>query len=256
MMHDTTAFKKCAKRYRNLLQEIEALKADMRELEAETKEKSGATNMDIRAMKRWLKADVNGKTAKLIEETDNEAAIADLLGLSDKPSVDKKIVEGDTFDPETGEVYETGPAVSAEMSPCDHGDGAVQDGVMSTAPTHPVAKADDDEDRVAVERAEAEADAPDVSESVSRGEPEGERERPVPPGITPAADVSGGVTSPGGENPAPDSESREGEHAPEATVDPAQPTDHETAATDSCPPIPYIADRRNWIDGKPPGVAA
>lgn len=92
-MDDIASFRRCAARYRNLLVEMEGLAADLRELEDETKDASGATNMDIRAMKRWLKADVKGKLGKLKTDAEQAELIGDILGLTDKISVDKKIVD-------------------------------------------------------------------------------------------------------------------------------------------------------------------
>lgn len=124
---DINEFRKHAARYRALLQEAEALKEDMKELEAETKDAANCTNMDIRAMKRWLKADVTGKVERLVREAEDSEAIGGILGLIDKKNVDKNFVglsgvahatpEPEAFDAETGEVIEPEPEGAPPPAP-------------------------------------------------------------------------------------------------------------------------------------------
>lgn len=96
-------FKMHAKKIRDQLELMEEAREDLADLCSIMKAATGLTNMQMREVKRLLKAEVKGSLDKIKEQDAASDFIRDLLGI-DKKSVAQNSVDHDR---ETGEVYES-----------------------------------------------------------------------------------------------------------------------------------------------------
>lgn len=108
-------FKTEAAKVRAQLVLMEEAREDLALLCATMKLATGLTNMQMREVKRLLKAEVKGTMDKIEEQDEASEYIRELLGI-DKKVVDKNSVD---HDPETGEIIES-PVKAGE------GDGVVE----------------------------------------------------------------------------------------------------------------------------------
>lgn len=105
---DTQRFHQLTAQFHDLLQREQDIKDDIKEFETILKSGADLTNMEVRATKRILKAEIKGELDKFQQRMDDEQAVyIEILYnlITDKKSGDKKVV-AIPHDPDTGEIID------------------------------------------------------------------------------------------------------------------------------------------------------
>lgn len=118
---NTQRFRQLTAQFHDLLQREQDIKDDIKEFETILKSGADLTNMEVRATKRILKAEIKGELDKFQQRMDDEQAVyTEILYnlIIDKKSGDKKVV-AIPHDPQTGEIIQSADDKTADVAP-DH----------------------------------------------------------------------------------------------------------------------------------------
>lgn len=116
---DKQRFRQLTAQFHDLLQREQDIKDDIKEFEAILKSGAALTNMEVRATKRVLKAEIKGELDKFQQRMDDEQAVyTEILYnlITDKKVVDKKVV-AIPHDPETEEIIQSADDKTADVAP-------------------------------------------------------------------------------------------------------------------------------------------